>query len=148
MTSQQPSEVGMVPVLLYKMGKQGLRGLKRLAQGHTAVGREGWRPLGQSTFRSSHPGLGLPGQEQQSLRQGIREVRRGTGDRRHAGRLYKSPSQPHCPRGAAGNPLRAPDPGGRGLAHQPALALSKEMTVGGARTHWLFFLLSGFLWLS
>ena len=56
----------MVPVLLYKMGKLGLRGLKHLAQGHTAVGREGWRLLGQSTFHSSHPGLGLPGQEQQS----------------------------------------------------------------------------------
>lgn len=43
-TSQQPSEVGMEPVLLYKMGKQGLRGAKRLVQGHTVAGRGGWRP--------------------------------------------------------------------------------------------------------
>lgn len=34
----------MEPVLLYKMGKQGLRGAKHLAQGHTVVGRGGWRP--------------------------------------------------------------------------------------------------------
>lgn len=34
----------MVPVLLYTKGKQGLRGVKRLVQGHTAAGREGWRP--------------------------------------------------------------------------------------------------------
>lgn len=95
----------MEPVLLYKMGKQGLRGAKRLAQGHTVVGRGGWRPPavipGARHFSLFPSRPGLAGAGGAVAKTGIREVRRGSVDTRHAGRLCKSSSQPHCPRGAS-----------------------------------------------
>lgn len=148
MTSQQPSEVGMPPVLLYRRGSRGSKGSSALLK-VTQPGEGGLEAMavipGARAFCSSNPGLGFLGQEQ-SLSQGIREAPRQGRQTYSHGRLCTSPSRPSAP-GVCEQPAPHWDRQ-RGPASGPTLALSKEMTVGGASSRWLLSLLSFFFCMS
>lgn len=123
-----------------QMEKHRLRGVKRLAQGHTArKERAGGPAVSPGTMHflllPSWSGLSWAGGAATKPRdnRGRADIKRPTDTL--PGRLYKPP--PRQGRHQAthtGHQTQA-----EGLAHQQASPLSKEMTVGGARTRWLFF---------
>lgn len=145
----------MAPLLLYRWETEAQRG-QAAAQGHTARGEGLEDPAvipGAGHWLLLASCLGFLGQEP-SLRQRIRgrERRAHTEAYRYTPTadyitLLPGPSAPGCRRATHSENLTF-DPCGPGGPNNWHWLFPKDMTVVGARTSWLFSLLSCSLWLS